>query len=45
MRSYLVLQINSKTADANFYKTECGMIKLFSEILNNKALYEYKLIE
>ena len=46
MRFYLDLANNAYIADANFHYTECGMAKLFrnivSGILDNKALYEYK---
>ena len=31
MRSHLVLQINVKTANANFRYTECGMTNLLQE--------------
>ena len=41
MRSYLVLKINVKTADANFHYTECDMTKLLQESSITKLYMNY----
>ena len=44
MKSYLVLKINAKLADAYSQYTKCGTL-IIAGILNSKAVYEYQKLE